>query len=176
MPRGIWERTEEQKQKLREMQKGIHISDKQKLQISLRHKGKKLSKETKRKMSIAQIGNKKALGIKQSIESRLKRSYVTKGKKHYNWQGGITLLNESLRRGIEYRLWRRDIFIRDRFTCRECGITHTYIEAHHIKPFSKFPELRFDRNNGLTLCKKCHKETDTYGSRLRKGVGLCLQQ
>lgn len=27
-----------------------------------------------------------------------------------------------------------------------------------IKSFAKFPDLRYELSNGLTLCIKCHKE------------------
>lgn len=68
-----------------------------------------------------------------------------------------------LRMTEEYSDWRRDIFTRDKFTCQKCGKTNCYLEAHHIKSFSHYPDLRFDRNNGITLCEDCHKKTDNYG-------------
>jgi 5-methylcytosine-specific restriction endonuclease McrA len=45
---------------------------------------------------------------------------------------------------------------KDEFTCRECGEKNIYLQAHHIKSFADFPELRFNLTNGKTLCKSCH--------------------
>ena len=37
------------------------------------------------------------------------------------------------------------------------GVRKHPIEAHHIKAFAHYPELRFEVNNGITLCKEDHK-------------------
>lgn len=31
------------------------------------------------------------------------------------------------------------------------------LQVHHIRPWSKNPLLRYDPNNGITLCRTCHK-------------------
>ncbi|MFW6122268.1 MAG: HNH endonuclease [Petrotogales bacterium] len=36
-----------------------------------------------------------------------------------------------------------------------CG-TDRRLVAHHIKPCSKYPNLRHDIKNGLCLCHNCH--------------------
>lgn len=59
---------------------------------------------------------------------------------------------------IEYKLWRLAVFERDKYTCRVCNTKGGILHAHHIKEWAKHSELRFDINNGLTLCRKCHIE------------------
>jgi len=42
--------------------------------------------------------------------------------------------------------------------CKNCGSTEN-LEAHHIQPKTRFPELSLTLDNGVTLCKKpCHYE------------------
>ena len=86
-----------------------------------------------------------------------------RGANHYRWKGGVTPANDKARRSPEYRAWRLAVFARDNFTCVQCGTKDRSIQADHIKPFARFPELRYDVSNGRTLCGGCHKETPTYG-------------
>ena len=87
------------------------------------------------------------------------------GDKNPNWKGGITKEFPRLLKA-EYKDWRRKIFERDKFTCIICGEKNfknkgktTYLEAHHIKSWKDFPELRYDLDNGQTLCLNCHNNT-----------------
>ena len=98
------------------------------------------------------------------------RTKILLGANHHNWKGGVTPLHQKIRSSKEYKAWRISVFERDDYTCQDCHIRGGYLEADHIKPFSLFPELRFDINNGKTLCKPCHRKTDTYGVNIRNYV------
>lgn len=77
-----------------------------------------------------------------------------------------------------YRDWALLVFKRDNFTCQKCGDNKGgNLEAHHIYPFAKLCyennidtvedakncEKLWDLTNGITLCKMCHKKTESYG-------------
>jgi len=104
-------------------------------------------------------------------EHRLKIAKALKGEKSHFWKGGITETNQIIRESSEYRQWREAVFKRDNYTCQDCGARtipgkQVFLQADHIKPFSLFPELRFEISNGRTLCLDCHKLTDTYASKI----------
>lgn len=85
------------------------------------------------------------------------RSKTYIGENGANWKGGLTLEKDRIRGTIEYRLWRDTVYLRDDFKCQKCGDnTGGNLNAHHILNFSKFPDLRFNISNGITLCSKCH--------------------
>ena len=46
--------------------------------------------------------------------------------------------------------------IRDKKRCQQCG-TNKNLTAHHIQKVADHPELRFEPNNIITLCKSCHE-------------------
>ncbi len=49
-------------------------------------------------------------------------------------------------------------FERDEYTCRSCGQRGGKLNAHHVWPFHRFPELMYEVSNLVTLCKSCHDE------------------
>jgi len=78
------------------------------------------------------------------------------GKYHWNRKGGITSENKTIRNSTEYKTWREDVFKRDEYCCQYCWRVGWELNAHHIKEFAKYPDLRLDISNWQTLCKSCH--------------------
>lgn len=52
--------------------------------------------------------------------------------------------------------WRRAVLARDGHACVRCGATE-HLHAHHVEEWATCPELRFDVDNGQTLCRSCHR-------------------
>ncbi len=169
---------------------GMRHTDEAKIKMSIKAtlsgqrpyqpKGYKHSLETLKKMSDIRKANpnrywkgKDRSGM-FTPESRKKQSIRMKERVrlgiHNFWKGGKTLENKLARTQLPYKLWREAVFKRDDYTCQECKKRGGKLNAHHVKPFSLFPELRYVIDNGLTLCISCHKKTDNYGRRALKKI------
>ena len=136
--------------------KGIKLSEEQKEKLRQANLGKKPSEETLRKLRLR----------RWSIERKEKAKGKWTGKNNPLWKGGVTKGGKR-RDTDELRKWRKAVYERDKYTCQECGAKGVKIQADHIKPFALYPEIRFDINNGRTLCVPCHQKTPTYGGRTK---------
>lgn len=56
-----------------------------------------------------------------------------------------------------YKRARHNVLKRDGKICQmpSCG-SKKRLHVHHIQPWSKASTLRFEEDNMITLCKKCH--------------------
>ena len=115
--------------------KGFKLSEDHKRKINRR--GWKPSKEIKRKISLS-LG-----GTGTPIRPR-KRYYHTRDER--------------------YMRWRSKVFERNNWVCQTCDKRsqvgeRIYLEPHHIKGWTKYPKLRYEVENGITLCLECHRLT-----------------
>ena len=90
------------------------------------------------------------------------RDKFNRGKNHHLYRGGGQSERNAVYHSKKYKNWRTKVFVRDGFTCMECGLVGGKLEAHHKKPFALYPKLRFIVKNGITLCKPCHQKTESW--------------
>lgn len=100
---------------------------------------------------------------KHSEETKEKIGAAHRGNKNWSWRGGISKLRNRQFSQVKHKNWREKVFKRDNYTCQKCKARSgngkaVKLEAHHIKPFAYFKDLRYNMSNGLTLCKNCHIE------------------
>lgn len=61
-----------------------------------------------------------------------------------------------------HRRWSEKVRKRDQYTCKKCGIHNPEgVTAHHIFGKKQYPELRYEVENGITLCRRCHRTYHT---------------
>lgn len=82
------------------------------------------------------------------------------GENGPNWKGGVVPERMRARSTVAYEKWRKEVYKKDWYTCQCCG-EYKGIEkqAHHLINFSDNKNLRYDIENGITLCKNCHYTT-----------------
>lgn len=145
MPTGVYKRTEFHIKKMKEgfakISKNSDWREKQKV----RRLGKKHSTQTRLKMSKVQSGEKAVWFGKD-------------GEGHPRWIKDRTkLAKRQERNDMAYIEWRKQVWLRDNFKYKianpDCN---GRIEAHHILSWSQYPQLRYEVNNGITLCHFHH--------------------
>ena len=115
-----------------------------------------------RDMADAQRGvSNSAKGQRGMFNALYRNGFMARGELNHNYKGehSLTKRNSLIRESADFEDWRNKVFIRDDYTCKQCGKRGGDLHAHHIKPFAKYPELRFNVDNGLTLCVSCHRKT-----------------
>lgn len=111
--------------------------------------GKKHTKETLEKISKSNIG--KFVGEKSVLYIK-DRSLLKK---------------DDRRNDYSYKEWRKEVYKRDGFTCRIAdNKCNGKIEAHHILGWVDHEELRYNINNGITLCHAHHPRKRAEEKRL----------
>ena len=113
-------------------------------------------------------------GIKRRSESDKWKSaaHFQKGEKHPNYKGNNIRFRGQKANQYEYKKWRKDVFTRDDYTCQKCGVKATRLNAHHIREWAKFPEERFNIDNGITLCEPCH--ANAHGKMFKEKTYYCI--
>ena len=114
--------------------------------------------------------------------AKLKKQNWT-GENNPNWKGGISA-GKNERSGGPMKSWRHWVKVRDGWVCQKCGKdgkvacnscnVKPVMHADHIKPWKDYPKLRFDLDNGRTLCEDCHirkKSSELLGHPNEKDEG-----
>jgi len=117
------------------------------------------SEETKKKIGsrVLEVNPTRMNGKKHSARTRTKMSLSRRGSKNGNWKGGVTKEIRKFRRSKEYIAWRKAVIERSGGICEECHSDEN-IEAHHIISLHKDFSKALDIDNGMALCRSCHKK------------------
>jgi hypothetical protein len=132
--------------------------------------------EAREKIRIANIGRKqteeekkkRADSIRGTKWSESSREKIT-GVNHYRWIKDRSSVKTTDRQHNDpnYKKWKKAVHIRDEGNCRinneDCS---GRIEAHHILPWKDHAELRYNVNNGITLCHYHHPRVRKEEQRL----------
>lgn len=78
------------------------------------------------------------------------------GPLNHLWDSTLTDEERNLYRNNQQKVWSKLVRKRDK-SCVVCGAEKELL-AHHLNSYASNKEARYDINNGVTLCRKCHKD------------------
>lgn len=61
--------------------------------------------------------------------------------------------------------FRQAVYERDEYTCQKCGFEDAeadHLDAHHIIDRGEIPNGGYVPENGITLCKECHRKAEVW--------------
>ena len=103
--------------------------------------------------SMSEIRSKKNWGLCGSKNGIFGRT----GLDNPNWDGGHSPERQSKYARSAWKILAKSILKRDNYRCNKCDSGNKLI-VHHIKKWSRYPELRFTPSNLLTVCEVCHRK------------------
>lgn len=124
---------------------------------------------------------------KKTREKMRKNHAHLSGENCGAWKGGKTKLDKAIRNCTKYINWRKQTFERDNYTCMSCGDRngngkYVYLQVHHLTSVkiiiikNNIKSLKdallcgelWELSNGMTLCMKCHRKTESFLAKARK--------
>ena len=114
-------------------------------------------------------------GMKKGEHPSLERMGFRKGHQPYYITPKSLINPIDIRNNKKYKAFIKTILKRDKYTCQLCGDRNykgrggsIKLEVDHLVPVSIDPSRLCDETNVRTLCKSCHKKTDSYGGKMKK--------
>jgi hypothetical protein len=101
--------------------------------------------------------NPPMLGRHHTVESRIKNSCSHRGISVEDFNGFSEQKKREFYGELLYNDWRTSVFERDNYTCQMCNNRGGYLEGHHILPVRDYPEFIINEDNGITICRSCHR-------------------
>lgn len=101
-------------------------------------------------------GIEKARETQSTMENRIKSSCRQRGITFEDFDGFSVTEQHMARNNTYYKEWKNKVFKRDNYTCQCCGKRGGNLNAHHLYNFSEYENLRYNVDNGITFCEKCH--------------------
>jgi len=165
-----WKMSEEIKKRLKGRNKGKHLAPQTEFKSGKNHWNWKGGPRE----SVCKMCNIKFLSFPSQNRVYCSSKCAGRGEmgiNNYNWIEDRAQLKTygdgEERRSPKYKDWSKRVKDRDIWKCRinnkDCS---GKVIAHHILSWSEFPELRYNINNGITLCLAHHPRKRAEEKRL----------